>query len=72
VSNLFTGFIAPVTQFKVSATGLLTGNIKSPTLTNLPITGLAVPNGASVEAIGCFLYPVGAYEGGGVKVIAAP
>jgi hypothetical protein len=62
----------PVTQFKLNAAGQLTGTIKSPTNTNLAITGLAFPNGASMEAIGCFLYPTGAYEGGGVKVIAAP
>jgi hypothetical protein len=38
----------------------------------MPITGLAVPTGGSVQAIGCFLYATGACEGGEVRVIAAP
>ncbi|MBL9115256.1 MAG: cadherin domain-containing protein [Verrucomicrobiaceae bacterium] len=73
-SNTFTALPSPPLSALTlrTASGILGGSVKSPTNTTMVITGLAVPTGGSVQAIGCFLYTTGAYEGGEVKVIAAP
>ncbi|MBL9117701.1 MAG: cadherin-like domain-containing protein [Verrucomicrobiaceae bacterium] len=66
---------APLTLLRINASGQLTGTVKSPTNTNMAIAGLAVPGlsgTADVQAIGCYLYAKDAYEGGEIKVIAAP
>ncbi|MBL9117703.1 MAG: cadherin domain-containing protein [Verrucomicrobiaceae bacterium] len=76
VANVFTPLPSlPLSQLKITAAGQLTGTVKSITNTNMAITGLIVPGlsgTADVQAIGCYLYAKDAYEGGEIRVIAAP
>ncbi|MBL9117860.1 MAG: hypothetical protein JNJ83_22820 [Verrucomicrobiaceae bacterium] len=76
VANAFTPLPSPpLTLLRLNASGQLTGTVKSLTNTNMAITGLIVPGlsgTADLQAIGCYLYAKDAYEGGEIRVIAAP